>query len=324
LVCDLIPVKFVVTNTGSGSADDVKIEDSLPAGLKTMDGKNMITISAGSLAAGQSKEYSATLKAEKTGKYVNRATASSSAGLRSESSTTTEVRQPILAITKSGPEKRYLGRPVEYEITVTNKGDAPAKELVIEDQLPAGVKFVSASNGGKASAGKIVWNLGAVAPNGSVRVSVKVMPDKAGTITNTVSATATCAEDVKASVKTTVAGISAMLLEVIDVDDPIEVGNQTTYIITATNQGSSPGTNIRIICTLEENEQYVSSGGVTGGRLSGNEVILEPLKSLAPQGKATWRVVVKAVKAGDVRFKVTMNTDQLDRPVEETEATHLY
>jgi uncharacterized repeat protein (TIGR01451 family) len=150
------------------------------------------------------------------------------------------------------------------------------------------------------------------------------MPNKAGTITNYVTAAATCAEGVRASVKTSVAGIPAVLLEVIDIDDPVEIGGQTTYVITATNQGSSPGTNISIVCTLEENEQYVSSSGATRGTLADDTVTFTPLRSLAPKAKATWRVVVKAVKAGDVRFKVTMNTDQITRPVQETEATHLY
>jgi hypothetical protein len=35
-------------------------------------------------------------------------------------------------------------------------------------------------------------------------------------------------------------------------------------------------------------------------------------------------VVVSAVRPGDVRFKVIMNSDELTRPVEESEATHLY
>ena len=35
-------------------------------------------------------------------------------------------------------------------------------------------------------------------------------------------------------------------------------------------------------------------------------------------------VTVKAAKAGDIRFKVTMISDELTRPVEETEATNQY
>jgi len=324
LLCDPIPVKFVVTNSGSGSARNVKIEDTLPAGLRTTEGRSKLVFNAGTLTSGQSRQFTATLKAGRTGRYVNKAAANSAAGLKAESETTTIVRQPVLAISKAGPEKRYLGRSVAYEITVTNKGDAPAKNLVLEDQLPVGVNFVSASDRGKAVAGKVQWNLGTLMPGRSHRVSMTVMPTEPGTLTNSVRATATCAEGVRASVKTSVAGIPAMLLEVIDIEDPIEVGSQETYVITATNQGSSPATNIHIVCTLEDNERYVSSTGATRGTIMDNTVTFAPLRSLAPKTKATWRVVVRAVKSGDVRFMVTMNTDQLTRPVEETEATHLY
>jgi hypothetical protein len=34
--------------------------------------------------------------------------------------------------------------------------------------------------------------------------------------------------------------------------------------------------------------------------------------------------VVKGAQAGDVRFRVTMHTDQLALPIEEQEATHVY
>jgi len=192
------------------------------------------------------------------------------------------------------------------------------------DTLPAGAKFVSATGGGQMTAGKVTWKLGTLAAGSSKKLSVTVMPEKSGTYTDVATATATCAEGVRASAQTVIAGIPAVLLEVIDIEDPIEIGSNTTYVIVATNQGSSDGTNISIVCTLEENAQYVSSSGATTGRAQANQVVFQPLTRLAPKAKATWRVVVKAVKPGDVRFKVTMNTDQITRPVEETEATHLY
>jgi uncharacterized repeat protein (TIGR01451 family) len=121
-----------------------------------------------------------------------------------------------------------------------------------------------------------------------------------------------------------VAGVPGVLLEVGDIDDPVEVNGRTTYMITVTNQGFAVSTNIRIACAIEENVQYVSSSGPTTGTLEGSTITFAPLSALAPKGKATWRVVVTAVKAGDSRFKTTMITDQLTRPVEETEATRVY
>jgi hypothetical protein len=150
------------------------------------------------------------------------------------------------------------------------------------------------------------------------------MPTRSGELANSITATAHCTESVTASVKTSVAGIAGVLLEVGDVDDPVQVKNQTTYVITVTNQGSAVSTNIRIACMLEDSERYASSSGPTVGTLEGSTVTFAPLASLSPRAKATWNVVVTALKPGDVRFKVIMNTDQLTRPVEETEATHLY
>ena len=49
-----------------------------------------------------------------------------------------------------------------------------------------------------------------------------------------------------------------------------------------------------------------------------------PIPSLAPKATAVFKVKVKGTAAGDLRFKVEMNSDQLTRPVMETESTHIY
>ena len=49
-----------------------------------------------------------------------------------------------------------------------------------------------------------------------------------------------------------------------------------------------------------------------------------PLATLAPGDEAEWRVTVRAARAGDVRFKVSMTSRMLTRPVEETESTTFY
>ena len=119
-------------------------------------------------------------------------------------------------------------------------------------------------------------------------------------------------------------GIAAVLLEVVDISDPIEVGGQETYVITATNQGSALDHNVQITCVLEDAQEYVSSDGPTRATVEGRTIRFAPLGTLPAKQKATWRVVVKALRAGDIRFSVTMNTQELGRPVEETEATRQY
>jgi len=91
-----------------------------------------------------------------------------------------------------------------------------------------------------------------------------------------------------------------------------------------TNEGSAPDRNVRVACMLDEKLQYISSAGATAGSVMGKTVSFAPLHTLDPKAKATWRVVVKGTRAGDVLFKATMYTGELALPVEATEATHVY
>lgn len=321
--CD--PIEYVVTirNTGDTTLKNVSFTDNLPSGLTTTDGKTTVSGSVPELAAGQAKEARFTVKANGPGRFDNKVTASADGGLTAEASCTTTVKQPVLDITKSCPGTRFLGRTGDYEITVTNKGDTASRNTVVTDTLPAGAVFVSATDGGSASGGSIVWNLGTLEAGQSRKLSATVRFDGAGDLKNTVHAKAICAE-ASASCVTKVEGIPAILLEVIDLDDPVEVGAQTTYEIKVTNQGSKADTNIRIDVTLPPEEDFVSGAGPTPSTAVGKNIKFAPLPSLAPGEVATYRVVVRGNKAGDVRFKVQMNSDNITSPVEETEATRFY
>jgi uncharacterized repeat protein (TIGR01451 family) len=325
MLCDLIPVRFVATNVGTGSVQNVKITETLPAGLRTTDGKSDLVFDAGTLAAGQSRQFSAELRASQTGKYVSKATATSTTGLSVESApTATSVGLPVLAISKTGPEQQYIGRPIDYEIKVSNNSNVSAKNTVLEETIPDAVTSVKATAGAKLTGSKLIWEFGTLEPNTSKEVHVSYVPTKAGILVNNANATAYCATAVNASMKTSVTGISALTMEVVDVEDPVRVGSYATYVIRVENQGSATATNIVIAAVLEDNVRYISSAGATAGVKNGQTVRFFPLASLAPQAEAAWRVVVEALRPGDVRFKVIMNADQLTRPVDKTESTHLY
>lgn len=324
LVCDLIPMRIVVTNSGTGVARNVRVEDNLPAGM-TVDGKNAVTFDVGSLAAGQSREIQFNAKVAKPGKYDNKVTAKAEGDMTAESAVVSTVaKQPVLAITKTGPEKLFIGRPVNYEITVTNKGDGVARETVVTDTLPAGARVTAASDNGRAAEGKVVWALGEMAPGASKKLTLTLVGEVGGVMRNQAVATAKCADAVTATAQTELAGIPAILLEVVDLTDPTEVGKNHTYVITATNQGSADDTNVKIVATLEQTMEFVSATGATRGAHANRVITFEPLPNLPPKQKATWTVVVKAIGEGDARFKIAMNSDNLTRPVEETESSSFY
>ncbi|KAB2837077.1 MAG: DUF11 domain-containing protein [Candidatus Brocadia sp.] len=325
LLCDTIPITIVVSNAGTGVARNIQVRESLPGGLKTMDGKSNIVQEIDVLRAGESREITFTAKADKTGKFNNSATVEAEGGLQAESNTTTTVvKQPVLTITKKGPERIYTGRDIAYTIGVSNKGDGPAASAILEDAIPGNATFVKASQGGVFTGSTVTWNLGTLLPRDARKVSVTLQGRGLGKVTNTATVRAECASQASATAITDVIGVAAILLEVVDITDPIEVGDNETYEITVTNQGSDYSTNVRINCVLEDTMQYISSDGPTKGTCIGKNVTFDSLISLAPKATATWKVVVKALSPGDVRFKVEMIEDCLRRPVEETEATNFY
>lgn len=328
LLCDRIPLRYVITNTGTGFACDIAIEETFDENLMTSEGKNKVMFDLASLGPGKSQEFKTMVDARKVGKYASKAIAKSRASGTVESNLTeTAVSQPVLAISETGPVSQYIGRPLTYEIEVTNKGDGIAKNTTIEAMVPEEISFNSATMGGRfssSSPGRVMWNIGNLEPNASKKVSMTLTGRDAASFTTMSTAKAYCAETVSATAQTALSGISGILLEVVDVADPIELGQSETYVITVTNQGSAAGTNIRISCILEENVQYVSSSGPTTASVVGNSITFAPLASLAPKAQTKWQVNVKGVGSGDTRFKAMLNSDQLLRPVEETEATTFY
>ena len=326
LVCDTIAYEIDVTNDGTGTARNVRVMDSLPDGVTTMDGSRQVNQTVGDLRSGETRTVSIMAKASRTGTFNNSATAEADGGLTSSSNTvTTTVSQPVLDIVMTCDDRRFGGQNATYNVAVSNNGDAACESTVIDATIPAGTTFVSASSGGTSGGSKVTWMAGSIGPGETVNVEFTVRGDTLGPKTSNASASCVCADPVNTSCTTDIEGIPAVLLEVIDVDDPIPVNGEVTYVITVTNQGSLPGTNIRIECDLESQMEYVSS---TGGSSSGGTVTFPPLPSLAPKDTHSWQVTIRATAAGDVRFGVKMRTDFLDsqsgRPVEETEATHFY
>lgn len=325
LVCDAIPVTIVASNTGSGAVKNVEIKEALPAGLKTSEGDTKVVENIGTLNPGETREISLTVRPDKTGKFTGAAKAVGEGGLSAESAPTTiVVRQPVLTIEKSGPEKRYINRKATYDITVENTGDGAAASTIIENPIPVNMSYESASEGATVANGAIKWNLGTLQPQDSRKVSMTLITKSLGSAKSITTAKANCAEPVSAAVTTEVLGVPALLLEAVDTKDPVVIGNTTSYTISVTNQGSEVSTNIKVDCVLADAMQYVSSTGPTKGAIDGKTVRFDPLETLDPEAKASWQVVVKAVDQGDTRFKVSMIEDCLDKPVEETESTNFY
>lgn len=324
--CDAVPVRLTVRNPGTGECRDVRLQYQIPEGMAGPDDRRQYVYAVGALPPGEARRTEIALRALRTGTFLHRAVAQSADGLRSDAEAETRIVAPQLTVTQTGTEQQFTGREVVYTFSVRNDGDAVARNLLVEDLIPAGARVVAVRPPAANAAGaeRVAWSLAALPVGGQIDFAVTVKADAVGSFANQVTARADCARDATASHASRVRGVPAILLEVVDQDDPIEVSGQETYVITATNQGSAVCTGVTVKCILEENLPYASSAGPTVATVSGTEIAFAPLARIEPKATAVWKVVCNAATPGDVRFRVLLTSDQLTRPVEETESTRVY
>ncbi len=327
LKCDQVCMRYVVRNTGSGPATDVVITDTLSDGLVLSNGSREVRIPVGTLAAGESKAFEVCAEATDTGTFGSPAAAMASGDLSADADrTNTVVVAPMLEISSEcGPDRRFIGRNFTHTYTVRNSGNGVAGNTVASISIPSGASVVRTSAGGSVQGSRVVWDFGGLEAGQSREFSVTLGGSgDPRSYETTATVNADCADAVADRCSTELEGIPAILLEVIDVTDPVEVGTNTTYVITVTNQGSAPDTNVRVVATLPAQQSFVSASGATNVASAGKTLTFAPVGTLGVGQQAAWRIVVRADAQGDVRFRIEMTSDELTSPVIETEATNLY
>jgi len=312
-----VDYNVVVKNVGSAVAKNVVVTDKYPAGL---GGASEKTFNVGDLAPGQSRTIPVKLKAAERGRHCNVAVASSSnAGTVQDDACTTVVK-PGLKLEKTGDDKRFINKQATYKIVASNTGDTELTGVVVTDTAPAQTKIVSAP-GASLAGNTATWNVGSLKPGDKKEFSVVLTSTQAGRWCNTASVNTAQGLRETAEACTVWSGISAILVEVVDDPDPIQVGESTVYTIRITNQGNADLTNINTVAQYAKEVSPVSS---QGGSVDGKTVKFPTVPRIAPKQSVTYTITGKGIDVGDHRLKVIVTEDQLLAPVVEEESTRVY
>jgi uncharacterized repeat protein (TIGR01451 family) len=324
LNCGSITSTITVKNVGTGDATNVVIHESLPAGL-TSDGKTQVDIPVGTLAQGQSKPITLNLKANKTGKFENTATATADGNLTAKSeAVTTTVGQPVLEITCKASDRVFPGGTATFEATVKNTGDAPCDPTVTVS-TGGNARIARAEGVTTTDAGGATFRVGQLAPGQAKTVTVGAQTgDALGVVNFSVGASAECTAAVQSSCRTNVMGIPALMLNGYDDPDPVQIGQTTTYTLKLTNQGSAPLTNITLVCTMDDNMQYVSDTGPTRSAVAGKTITFAPIDTLAPKDTRTYQIVIRATGEAQVQLHAEAKSNEITLPLVKAETTNFY
>lgn len=327
VVGENVTLLFAISNPGDGVAESVRVKTVLPDGLEHPRGK-VIDFEVGNLAPKEIKTMQLVCAAKGSGVQQCLITASGEGSLTSNDAAKVEILMPKLDVVMSGPKLRYLDRHAVYTLKVTNPGSAPASQVEVQKFIPSGFKFHQANQGGAfQDATRLVsWNLGDLQPGQSKDVSVDLIPIEAGE--HRLVAVAKAARGLKseADARTLVEGLPSLALEVGHVDDPIEVGAETSYEIRVANTGTKTETNVEVVCILPDQLEFRGAKCSTTLRYrqEGRELVFEPLARLAPKADVIFRIQVKGIAPGDIRFRTRIRADGLKDPVLREESTRIY
>ncbi len=338
-VGDEIAFTIRVANTGTGPASKMLVQANLTDGLNHAQG-SVVETELANLPAGESRTLTLRTLATKAGSQGINLSIVADGNAAETAKTTIAVVEPMLAMRLGGPAKCLVRSEPEFKIELTNPGSAPTDPIVATAAIPDGFEFVSATESGsyQPTGRTVAWKLPALAAGGKKKLTLKLRATgiaegsvkvfaQSGAVETVESGVAPASArvgrtlDAKAEGAIKAEGVPALRFEVIDVEDPVEVGKEAIYEIKVVNQGTAPCTNVLVAATLAEGTSATGANGPTQARGQGQQVTFDTLATLAVKQEATFKVKVKGGVAGDQRFRVQVSCDQIRTPVSREEST---
>jgi uncharacterized repeat protein (TIGR01451 family) len=282
---------LVVKNDGPSDAEGVKVTDPMASGLSLVSAKpsqgtcstagGKVACSIGDLEAGGSAQVlvTATVTApmgscgasaiKNTGTVTSDSADKDQTNNKASTSIcTTPDPQPKfdLAVTKTVDDKSvYVGQPLKYTVTVTNKGPDAASDAKITDTLnhPASVVSVKSTQGKCSKTIPMTCQLGTIKVGGNVTITVTVKLRESGCKQrNAASATGAGADTNPANnlarVDVCATRVPLRLTKVAD-NASVRAGGTVSYTIRVWNPTAGEAKEVQVCDKLPSGLVYVSS-----------------------------------------------------------------
>ena len=321
------PASQVVTisNPGTGIAENVTLEVHLPKGLEHIRGERLL-MEVGSLNPGETRSVRLSLAAVSGGTHTVKVEVKGGAALSQTAASQVNVIAPSLKVAVDGPGLRYLGRNASYTISVSNDGQVATNNVRVSHKVADGFGFVSADRGGKfdPATGTVNWFVGRLEANQQTQLKVRLTAKKLGNFQQFVQASSEHGAQAQAKAKTVIDGSASLILEIVDLDDPVEVGAETAYEIRVRNSGTKAAQNVGLSCELPNGVALISAKGTVKHIAEGGMIIFKALPILAPGKTALFRVHVRGSQPGNKRFRTRLTSDSVQEPLVVEELTKFY
>lgn len=214
--------------------------------------------------------------------------------------------KPVLAVDKNDHrDAAVIGDQLSYDIVVRNTGDATANNVVVSDDLPAGLTGATASYTAGATGQvsvtgqRVQGTIPSLAPGASSTITVKATVGSAtpiGNLHNNACAVGTSTNQACDGDDTTISKKTAPVLTISkdDGQGDVSLGQNLTYDIVVKNTGDGAATNVVVSDPLPAGLDFVSGSGPSGVTVSaaGRSVTAE-VGTLDPGQSVTLKVNAK-------------------------------
>ncbi|MEN1681969.1 MAG: hypothetical protein AAGJ46_20495, partial [Planctomycetota bacterium] len=318
-------IQITLHNPGTGDATGVMLFENVPEQLRHAAGPQL-EFEVGTLRAGETRQLELVMQAAKPGRVLNQLTASADGNLSVDQQVEFDIVAPDLSVALTGPKRRYLERPATYTVKIDNPGTATAKDVRLVTRLPRGMQFVKANNLGEydRASHSVYWSLAELPEGSGGEVQLTALPTSAGEQTLQVEGEARDGLKVEDTMAVRVEGVAALEFNVLDVEDPIDVGSETVYEVRVSNSGTKAATGVAVRFVTPPGLEPIAASGETRHQVQGGDVVFAPLERLAPQGESLFRIRCRGTAAGDQRLRVELSSDDLAQPVVKEESTRVF
>jgi uncharacterized repeat protein (TIGR01451 family) len=321
------PASHVVTvsNPGTGVAHNVTVEVSIPEGLEHPKGKRL-KMDLGSVNPGEQRSVRLSMTAVAGGSQTVSVIATSGTELRQTANAKVAVLAPSLNLAVSGPAVRYVGRDARYSLKLANDGQAVTNNVRAMYVVPKGFEYLYSSRGGKydETTRTVTWFVGSVSPKESIDLSLKLKPVALGDFSHVARAVSEHGAVAEANVATRIEGTASLVLEVLDLDDPVEIGRETAYEVRVRNEGSKQAQNVGLSVELPNGVKLINIKGPTQHIAESGLVVFKALETLEPGKTAIFQIHIQGADEGNHRVRARLISDSIQEPLTVEELTRFY
>ena len=326
MIDDEINLQIRIENVGTGAAENVTVETDIAEQVAHPVGSEL-RYEVGRLDPGDYQDLTLTLNARKPGKIQQRILVQGDGTEVVEEVTNFEIIAPELDLQVKGPSLRYLDRKAIHKIALDNLGTADATNVELVAVLSPGLQFISADRNGSydARTHAVYWSLESLPKGDGDTVRLTTIPTQIGEASIDYRLQSDLVAELVDRQKMEVRELAELFFEIDDEVDPIEIGSETIYRVTVTNQGSKDATNVKMrmifpqgILVTDDIESPVDYKQ-TSGTITFNDV-----DRIAPDQKIEIVVRAEGTKAGDQRVAFELSSDERPDWVRKEESTRVY